>query len=148
MLDSNTLRTSTEAMTQHFNGTRKDYAASLGLAKRGKGRMSLEATAAVNKAIADGMTFSDYRISKASPDAAGPVVEKAGPQDQTENVYADAYMRYEMDQEFTYSVDGKAYVISARPACMTCGFSLVGHTCSDPVVLTYHGAQRVKPKGE
>lgn len=129
----------------HYNGTRKDYAASLGLAKPGKGRMSREAHEAVDKAIADGMTFNDYRVAvRPSEDAPKVIV---GPNEEA-NVYADAFYRYERDQEFTYSADGKAYVISGKPACMNCGYSLVGHTCNDPVVLTYHGVQSVKPKGE
>lgn len=40
-------------------GTRKDYAISLGLATAGRGRMSREALAAVEKAIAEGYIFDD-----------------------------------------------------------------------------------------
>lgn len=135
-------------MSKHFNGTRKDYAVTLGLAKAGKGRMSREAHAAVDKAIAEGMTFTDVRVSK---DAApkGPVVAKDGPQDAVENPYGDAFMRYPMDQLFTYEDDkGKSHVVNARQACMGCGYSLVGHTCNSPVVLTKHGKRPVRPKGE
>lgn len=134
-------------MTQ-YNGTRKDYAASLGLAKRGKGRMNREATEAVNKAIAEGMTFSDHRVgvTKGSEPSTGPVVVKADTDDA--HNYSDAYYRYELDQQFSYNVDGKVFRIGSRGACMTCGYSLVGHVCDNPVVLTYHGAQSVRPIGE
>lgn len=131
---------------KHFNGTRKDYAISKGLAKPGKGRMSLAAHEAVDKAIADGMTFSDYRVSKTPQKGTESVSE--GPQDQVENPYADAFWRYPLDQQFTYTHEGKTRVINGRGVCRGCGYSLVGHLCSDPVVLTQDGWQAVKPKGE
>lgn len=141
-------------MGSYFNGTEKDYAVSKGLAKAGKGRMSLEAKAAVADAKANGMTFrgkATVAVIRGSAPT-GPTVSKddtAPVQVEAEqNVYADAFYRYSRDQEFTYDVDGKAYVISGKGACMNCGYSLIGHTCNDPVVLTYHGAQSVKPKGE
>lgn len=134
----------------------KDWAVQQGYCKAGRGRMPREAHAAIQKAIAGGMTFSDY---KGAPAAKGtrvavpkesPVVEKESPKDQAEgvNVYADAFMRYPMDQQFTYTHEGKTYTINGRGVCMPCGYSLVGHGCNSPVVLTKHGAQPVKPKGE
>lgn len=39
--------------------TRKEYAISLGLAKPGRGRMSLDAHKAIDNAIQEGMVFSD-----------------------------------------------------------------------------------------
>ena len=49
-----------------FEGSAKDYAASLGLAKPGKGRMGREATEAVAKARAEGMTFSKEAVKSVS----------------------------------------------------------------------------------
>jgi len=130
----------------HFSGTEKDYAISLGLAKEGRGRMSLDAKAAVAKAKASGMTFS----TKGAPTATVRTVtlSKDGEkevQDTEVNQFADAFYRYEWDQEFSYSHNGKTFKVGGRGACMNCGYSLVGHTCNDPVVLTYHGAQKVTP---
>jgi hypothetical protein len=39
----------------------REYAISLGLAKPGKGKLSFAAHAAIQKAIADGMEFTDYK---------------------------------------------------------------------------------------
>lgn len=136
-------------MTQ-YKGTRKDWAVEHGFAKPGKGRMSREAHAALEKVIAEGMTFTDYRVAvRASGTSKGSeeAPKVIGPNEEA-NVYADAFMRYELDQQFTYNVDGKAHVINGRGVCRECGYSLVGHTCNTPVVLTQHGWQAVKPKGE
>jgi hypothetical protein len=82
-------------------------------------------------------------VSKEKPE--GEVVAKPSEFDQ----YAPAFMRYPLDQVFTYTDDkDKAHTIDARQVCMPCGYSLCGHGCSDPVVLTRHGVRHVKPKGE
>jgi hypothetical protein len=134
--------------TKPFNGTEKDYAISLGLAKAGRGRMSLEAKKAVQEAKKGGMVFR----TKGAPTATVMVAKK--PSKDTEktvteevevNQYADAFYRYDRDQMFSYTHNGKTYKINGKGACMNCGYSLVGHTCNDAVVLTYHGAQKVTP---
>lgn len=125
----------------------KEFAVSQGLAKPGKGRMSREAHEAIRKAISDGMSFSDYQVTKPAVKGAG--AEESSPLDVVFNPYADAYFRYPQDQRFVYrDDDGKSHEISGRPACMECGYSLVGHTCNSPVVLTYHGIRSVTVKGE
>ena len=60
-----------------FEGSAKDYAASLGLAKPGKGRMNKEATEAVAKARAEGMTFSKETAKPAKVVKVTAGVEKA-----------------------------------------------------------------------
>lgn len=139
--------------TKHFPGTEKDYAISLGLAKVGRGRMSLDAKAAVAKAKAQGMTFkgkgpatATVSVSKTTKKDDGTVVKETEVKEVSE--YADAFYRYPQDQMFTYEHNGKKFKISGKPACMNCGYSLIGHTCNDAVVLTYHGAQKVSPVGE
>lgn len=131
-----------------FNGTEKDYAISLGLAKAGRGRMSLDAKKAVQEAKKGGMTF---RV-KGAPTATVMVAKKptkGAEEPVTEEVevnqYADGFYRYDRDQMFAYEHGGKTFKINGKGACMNCGYSLVGHTCNDPVVLTYHGAQKVAP---
>jgi hypothetical protein len=134
--------------TKHFNGTEKDYAISLGLAKAGRGRMSLDAKKAVQAAKKNGMTFrikgaptaTVTVVSKPQKDSEAPVTEE-----KEVNQFADAFYRYDRDQMFAYKHEGKTYKINGKGACMNCGYSLVGHTCNDPVVLTYHGAQKVSP---
>ena len=154
VVHTNTDTEETDTMdTKHFKGTEKDYAISLGLAKAGRGRMSLDAKAAVAKAKADGMVFqmkgpatATVSVSKTTKKADGTVTKETV---ETEaNQYADAFMRYPLDQMFVYEHEGKKYKVSGRLACMPCGYSLVGHGCNDPVVLTYHGQKKVKPVGE
>lgn len=139
--------------TKHFNGTEKDYAISLGLAKAGRGRMSLDAKKAVQKARSEGMVFkgkgpatATVSLSKTTKNDDGTLTKETV---ETEaNQYADAFMRYPLDQMFVYEHEGKKYKVSGRLACMPCGYSLVGHGCNDPVVLTYHGTKKVTPVGE
>lgn len=124
----------------------KEYAVSKGLARPGKGRMSREAHEAIRKAIDEGMSFSDYQVTKTDKSAGA---EESTPLDVVFNPYAEAFYRYSQDQKFVYRDDnGKTHEISGKPACMGCGYSLVGHTCNSPVVLTYHGIRAVTPKGE
>lgn len=135
----------------------KEWAVSQGLAKAGKGRMSREAHDAVQKAIAGGMVFDDYIIgdfkargkAKAAPIVKhAPIVKVKTPKRAAEMDEApelrDAFMRYRMDQQFCYDLDGKTHQITGRSVCMNCGYSLVGHTCNDPLVLTPHGQQKVR----
>jgi hypothetical protein len=145
---------STVASTSTLSGetmqTRREYLISKGLAKPTRGKLSREALAEIDRAIReDGMQFSDLQdrpvvVKRAKPDRPKDANESV----TDENKYAAAFMRYPLDQEFTYTHEGKTYTVSARLACMPCGYSLVGHMCNDPVVLTYHGAQSVRPKGE
>lgn len=139
----------------HFNGTRKDYAVSLKLAKAGKGRMSREANAAVDKAISEGMTFNDKGSAIVKGEAPkGPVVAKddAPKADAKEfNQYAPEFYRFDRDQMFWYTDDkGKRREVNGKGVCRGCGFSLIGHTCADPTptILTAHGWQAVRPVGE
>ena len=137
----------------HFNGTEKDYAITLGLAKNGRGRMSLDAKKAVSDAKKSGMTFkgkgaptATVSLSKTTKTSEGTTVTETEEKDV--NPYADAFYRYPQDQEFVYEFNGKKFKIGGRGACMNCGYSLIGHTCNDAVVLTYHGAQKVSPVGK
>ena len=138
----------------HFDGTRKDFAISKGLARPGKGRMSREAHEAVNAAIAGGMTFNDKSaaiIKGESPK--GPVVAKDEPKADAKefNQYAPEFYRFDRDQQFYYTdPKGKRVVVNGKGVCRGCGFSLIGHTCLDstPTILTADGWQAVRPVGE
>lgn len=128
--------------------TRREYLVGLGLAKEGRGKLSTAAHAAIAKAVAEGKQFSDLQdrpvvVKRAKPDRPKDANESV----TDENKYAGAFMRYELDQEFTYDHEGKTYPITGRTACMNCGYSLVGHTCYDMVGLTKHGQKTIKVKG-
>lgn len=64
---------------------KRDYAISLGLAKPGRGRLSREAHAAIDKAISEGMVFSD--VKPAAAPATAPerehIVDTPKPKPQT-----------------------------------------------------------------
>lgn len=65
-------------MGKIFEGSPKDYAATLGLAKPGRGRMSIEAREAVAKARAEGMTFTKETPKEPAPRAAATKVRVKG----------------------------------------------------------------------
>jgi len=129
--------------------TRREYLVTKGLAKEGRGKLSRAAHEEIARAVASGMEFSDLQDR--------PVVVKRTPKERPadgnvevteENRYAGAFMRYPLDQVFKYDHEGKSYEITGRTACMTCGFSLVGHICNHAVGLTFHGQKELSPKGE
>ena len=111
---------------------RKEYAVSLGLVKAGRGRMSREALAAIDAAKAKGMVFDDDPTApKPEPKPTAAPVEGEG-----FNAYANAFMRYPMDQEFKATdSNGKTHKVNSRQICVPCGLSLVGHRCGAPRVL-------------
>ena len=112
----------------------KDYAIELGLARPGKGRMSLEAHAAIRAAIEAGThTFPDYKgaIDK-SATPKGRTIDKDAPSapvlpvERPDN-YGDARMRYPLDQMFQGTrANGKTVKVNARQACMRGRYSLAG----------------------
>lgn len=122
--------------------SRRDYLISLGLAKAGRGKFSNEAKAALEKAIAGGMTFSD---NAPTPKAAKPV--KSSPKVQT-NADASAHgsdstteilmpsdLRYYGKRWFA-TIEGKEVEISERAACTNCQYSLIAHACNIPQALS------------
>ena len=130
---------------------RKEYAVSLGLATAGKGRMSREALAAIDKARAEGRTFDDDtpdapKAPKPVKAPSRPVVRnfteptrsyRTGAVETSESVMGDVFTRYEMTQLFKGTdSNGKEHKgINVAQACYTCGYSLLGHTCNEPKVL-------------
>ena len=115
---------------------RKEYAVSLGLATEGRGRMSREAHAAIDKARAEGMVFDD--------DA--PVTPKAQPKVEVKKdvsprvpIVADApqhvmglTMRYPLDKVFKVTDSkGKTHKVNARAICFNTRVSLAGCPCNE-----------------
>jgi hypothetical protein len=126
---------------------RKEYAVSLGLATAGKGRMSREALAAIDKARAEGMTFSDDDVAPRAPKAPRKAVEvtarapKANAHEREFGLIDST--RYPMDQKFK-GVDslGKTHIVGGANAC-GCGYSLVGHICNTPTALIGYPLERI-----
>lgn len=122
----------TVAMTQ----TRREYAASLGLAIAGaRGKFSNDAKAAIAKAEAEGMVFSDtVKPTKPVENSTAPVYTKAQPASVKEvTPYRLALdMRY---PEQDYKVISSDRFVTMRSVCSTCGYSLLDHICETPVVF-------------
>lgn len=106
---------------------RKEYAASLGLAGTGRGRMSREALAAIEKARGEGMTFDDDPPVGGVKVTAKPKTDK--PAAKSEGV-GEARFYYPLDQMFTGSLsDGKRITVSGRNVCRNTGYSMVCCGC-------------------
>lgn len=133
----------------------KDYAISLGLARPGKGRMSLDAHKAIRAAIEAGTHhFPDYGVVKGAAPK-GTVISKdasSAPVNPVESVdnFAPAFTRYPADQMFTGTDRaGKVWKVSARNGCRNSSYSIMGCGCSEHVTLV--GAAEwitVRPVGE
>lgn len=121
--------------------TKREYAISLGLAKDGRGRLSREAHAAIEKAISEGMTFDDAPVvTRSTVKADKPVKPREKREPKTSPVdagnVATISTRYEDSQLFVGTdSEGKKHTVNARQVCMPCGYSLTSHRCNDPVVL-------------
>lgn len=119
--------------------TKREYAISLGLAQPGRGRLSREAHAAIEKAMAEGMAFDDAAPIKTSVKTEKSVKvkseKKREPVSESSGIQEIA-TRYSNDQLFE-GVDskGKKHVVNARQVCRHCGYSLTSHRCNDPEVL-------------
>lgn len=123
--------------------TKRDYAASLGLAKAGaRGKFSNDAKAAIAKAEASGMKFSDS--TGAAPTVkSGPSITKAEKPAEvktepgmTPYLTPSEYRYPEAEYRAVTFVDGKRKEVGMRECCNTCRVSLVGHMCENP---TIHG---------
>jgi hypothetical protein len=121
--------------------TKREYAISLGLATPGRGRLSREAHAAIDKAISEGKTFSDAKpvVTKAPKTAksVSVVTEDEAPE------FRETVYRYPIDTVFVgEDTNGKKFKCTARAACM-CGYSLVAHICNDPRVVNSNGTAHI-----
>jgi hypothetical protein len=122
--------------------TEREYAISLGLAKPTRGRLSREAKAAIAKAKADGMQFSNpsYVVAKAmskprAPKSAEETEERTGL-----DLFAPVAQRTSPEGTYwTADVDGKRQKFTHATVCVPCGFSLGWHRCSTPRAVTSDG---------
>lgn len=128
--------------------TRREYAVSLGLAKFGRGRMSVEANAACDAAEAKGMVFTEPVAvpapkSKSKAEIAPQVLQRTATVRAKEEYDRKAHQVAENVPEgpskaftgkFEVQIpDGKRKALSERTAC-TCGASLCYCRCSKPSV--------------
>lgn len=146
--------------------TRKDWAISQGLANPGRGRMSREAVAAIEKAMADGMHFSDEerhvfqkdrtrvvggttakatrkataKAGKAATSKASRTVAKAQQaSDAASSSVLDEYPRVHPEgSEWSYKdEEGKEHNPGNKAVCTQCHNSLGYCGCDIPKVLVF-----------
>lgn len=110
--------------------TRREYAIGLGLAKPTRGRMSREANEAINKAIAEGMQFSDMPGVKSED---SPKADKETPKEKPESYFGSTPAPI-YNGGWNVIVKGKRVTISGREVCRSCMISLDYHRCDSPIV--------------
>ena len=125
--------------------TRREYAASLGLAIAGaRGKFSTAAKDAIAKAEAGGMRFSDTVTTSAPTKTVksekSPVLGKTDAR-MAEYLFPDEYRFPEAEYRATVLDNGKRREVSLRECCNTCKVSLVNHACDAP---TIHSGTPVK----
>ena len=119
--------------------SKREYAASLGLAKAGaRGKFSNAAKEAIAKAEAEGMKFSDVSTGPVSKPTGKPTVNSAGSEsdqrtDPRDSLYVSpSDFRFPEGEYKAVGTDGKTY--SMRECCNTCQVSLVNHACNAPTI--------------
>lgn len=116
--------------------TRREYAASLGLAIAGaRGKLSRDAHEAIAKAETEGMVFTDtqYTINLKRKDEPKPV--KVTPARDADVL--TVVRTYPTDTVWV-GKDSKGTTVSAnyKQICNNCKVSLAGHDCVNPSTLT------------
>lgn len=112
--------------------TRREYAASLGLAQAGaRGRLSREAHEAIALAEANGTKFSDsspVRVNTPKPNTPKPVSVQQ-PVVTTGSVIG-LFDKGELDQQWVgRDSKDKKHTVNARQVCRNSGYSLLGCRC-------------------
>lgn len=117
--------------------TRREYAAGLGLAIAGaRGKLSREAHAAIAKAEADGMQFTDtqYTINIKRKDE--PKAAKA-PKIPAQDAVLTVVRTYPTETVWTgKTAGGQTVTANYKQICGNCRVSLAGHDCVNPTTLT------------
>lgn len=125
--------------------TKREYAASLGLAKAGaRGKFSNAAKEAIAKAEAEGMKFSDTSTAPKPAPTGGETPAAPAPTKPGDSAYlSPADFRYPEAEYVAVARDanGKRILHGMRECCNTCKVSLTNHMCNTP---TIHGNVVVK----
>lgn len=112
--------------------TAREYCIGLGLAKAGRGRLSLEAKAALNDALSKGITFSDYPKTTISLPARGDAPAKTIAAVAKPNDFVNAAEPLYPKNLRVFVLDGLTRKeISNRECCFDCGYSFRWCAC-DP----------------
>lgn len=113
--------------------TRREYAASLGLAIAGaRGRLSREANAAIEDAINSGIKFSDVTVTRNVADASITITKKVV--DEYPDYLFPSDFRYPESEYIAREMANVKVTHSMRECCNTCKVSLTNHGCNTPSV--------------
>jgi uncharacterized protein YigE (DUF2233 family) len=117
----------------------REYLVSKGLAKAGRGKFSNDAKAELQRAMAAGMVFDDYKptgrvVAQPKPKVE---VEKTPVQRAQESTYiSPTDFRFpESEYVAVYFEGGKRKTVGMREVCSNCGYSLTNHGCNAPTIL-------------
>jgi hypothetical protein len=134
----------TSIMTLGVTMKARDWLVSKGLAKEGRGKFSNAARDALDKAVSEGMSFSDYPKGVTGRKPARKVTARkravASKQVNSEERTLEGMAEYTFPSDFRYpeaSYVAKAgsKVYSVREVCNTCRVSLTNHICLSPTIL-------------
>lgn len=108
--------------------TKREYATRLGLAKPGRGRMSKAAHEAINKALAEGVKFSDV---PGSGNKNATVKSEDSNKPKPEESYGETPERL-FNGGWYIKPENKKIKVSGTEVCRSCMTSLDWHTCNLP----------------
>lgn len=114
--------------------TRREYLASLGLAKIGRGKFSTAAKEQLVKARAEGIKFSDEVVTEVVKPT-GETTTEVKTRAKTEPPAWVSPDEYRFPEGVWQAVADDGTVYGMREACNTCGLSLCDHRCQTPIVL-------------
>lgn len=96
-----------------------------------RGRMSSARVAMIKELVSQGYSIVGYSTVVSTDTAVPDKVEKVA---TTGDVIAELYYRYDEHTYKAVAADGTVY--GMREACNNCGYSLMGHLCDSPSVLS------------
>ena len=118
--------------------TRKQWLLSEGHIKEaGRGRISAENLARIQKAHESGVRFSDWQPSNTEIHAGNAVTKNSVP----ENLTGEYTLRYSEDEYKVIEANGT--VRSLKEACNNCSVSLVQCGCGAPRIVARDGSRSV-----
>lgn len=116
----------------------REYLVSKGLAKAGRGKFSNDAKAELQRAMAAGMVFDDYkptgRVVTVRPKV--EVVKTPKEKAMESDYISPSDFRFpESEYVAVYFEGGKRKTVGMREVCSNCGYSLTNHGCNAPTIL-------------
>jgi hypothetical protein len=130
--------------------TRKDYAIKLGLASKGRGRLSRAAHAACDAAEADGVVFVDRKTStsvNASPLPGAPIHAEPGTE-VAEDPYAHHPAPTRSGMLMFSNGNTTLDKVSSKEACAECGRSFGWCRCAIPTFRYWKTQEVLNLNGE